>query len=550
MPSWRIGLDVALALAPLVLVPLALSMLVVPKRDGRPVAVEHWARRLHPAAAALVVVGLALEPGMFAALMTLPWLLEAALLACYGLWRLAGYGLSSLDDVVASGALLYLPLAAFWWLASAAGWSLGYSEVLVQLTAIHFHFAGFAAGAVAGLAGRRVLPSRRGWRAAYRAGALVVLFGPIMVAVGIAFSPATEVVAAIVLALGMSTLAVVLVAEVARKVPHRGAALLLTISGLALGIPMILAALYAVGELRGTVLVTVPTMARYHGLFNAFGFALCGLLSLRFAPTAARRSTLCPPFSRLSASRFVGPDFFDRMGLVHAGEPITGFVADMDAFARDGFAPSELHPAVRGFYQHTADYSIEATALWSPGFRLGGRVFRRFGRRVGQLGLPTNETHDQAMRSRLVALDGHRDGRGDVRAWVRTYVASGECVYAAAYALHRHEGIPYMNIAFPLPGGSLTSILRLDPVPGRPGGLALGTLPAGDKHGDEGVYYANRWLPIRLPLNELITVWVEPSEERDERVGTDAPVRARHDMWLFGLRYLRIDYVLTRELEG
>ena len=58
-----------------------------------------------------------------------------------------------------------------------------------------------------------------------------------------------------------------------------------------------------------------------------------------------------------------------------------------------------------------------------------------------------------------MALDDARDGRTNVRAWVRWYADTGEAIYAAAYATHALGSQVYMNIAFPLPLGNLTSIL-------------------------------------------------------------------------------------------
>lgn len=106
-----------------------------------------------------------------------------------------------------------------------------------------------------------------------------------------------------------------------------------------------------------------------------------------------------------------------------------------------------------------------------------------------------------------------------------------------------------MNISFPLPAGNLTSILRVDPNPVDSGGLVLSTLPHKDGCGDEGIYFANRLRPFRLPLNETITVWQDESEQGNLHfcgpVTTDiehASINARHDMWLFGIHFLALDY--------
>jgi hypothetical protein len=98
----------------------------------------------------------------------------------------------------------------------------------------------------------------------------------------------------------------------------------------------------------------------------------------------------------------------------------------------------------------------------------------------------------------------------------------------------------YMNIAFPLPGGNLSSILHLAARPFPEGtGVVLSTLPAATAGGDQGVYYANRFLPVRLPVNESITVW--PTGE-NETATDGAVLKAKHEMWLFGINYLNLDY--------
>jgi hypothetical protein len=87
--------------------------------------------------------------------------------------------------------------------------------------------------------------------------------------------------------------------------------------------------------------------------------------------------------------------------------------------------------------------------------------------------------------------------------------------------------------AFPLPGGNLTSIHRLET--DRIQGLTLTTLPACEDPGDDGVWFANPWLPLRLPINDRIRLWPD-----------DTGVKALHEMWLFGIRFLTLDYRIVR----
>ena len=94
-----------------------------------------------------------------------------------------------------------------------------------------------------------------------------------------------------------------------------------------------------------------------------------------------------------------------------------------------------------------------------------------------------------------------------------------------------------MNIAFPLPWSNLTSILYLSSIEG--GGLQLTSRHDRYWEGDHGVYLAVRRRGYRLPLDE--TIVVHPATTLRGREST-IRLRARHRMWLAGLRFLTLDY--------
>jgi hypothetical protein len=64
-----------------------------------------------------------------------------------------------------------------------------------------------------------------------------------------------------------------------RTLRSRGARVLLVISSSAVVAAMALSAVYALGEFLRTGWLSIPEMARTHGLLNALGFVLCGLLA-------------------------------------------------------------------------------------------------------------------------------------------------------------------------------------------------------------------------------------------------------------------------------
>ncbi len=178
-------------------------------------------------------------------------------------------------------------LVAFAWLAVGAGWLVlhhagiepfGFREPLVELTAVHFHYAGFASTVVAREVWRHVRPTRP------RAGMAALLLtagAPPVVAVGFQAVPVLQVVGALLLTAGLWTAAVLVLRVVAPDVPDRPAASLLAVSSLAVFVPMVLAVQWAAGHVYGTPALSIPDMAVFHGTTNALGFALLGLVGWR-----------------------------------------------------------------------------------------------------------------------------------------------------------------------------------------------------------------------------------------------------------------------------
>ncbi len=245
------------------------------------------------------------------------------------------------------------------------------------------------------------------------------------------------------------------------------------------------------------------------------------------------------PVSRLRSRGRVGAQFFAG----HAAGPGPAPTGLLDALAdldRAGVVAAAVDPGVRGFYEQTARHDLAVTPRWRFPFRLAGRLSHTLGRAVGQMTLPLATTAPVAMPSRIVPVDPAIDGRPGVRGWVRTLGPGGPPVYVAAYATHRDPaGAAYMNVAFPLPGSNLTSVLRIDHDPARPGGLVLTTCSMGqDDTGDQGIYFVTALGPVRIPMNETLSVWPEPA-------GAATPLRARHRIWLLGLPCIDLDYAIS-----
>jgi hypothetical protein len=107
-----------------------------------------------------------------------------------------------------------------------------------------------------------------------------VVLGPGILGLAFLLGPKVKLVAALLIALGQMGLAGGMV-RVAMATKSRGARRLLFVAGESVAAGMILAAVWAVGEYPLQSFVNIRQMAEFHGVLNAVGFAVCGLLGWR-----------------------------------------------------------------------------------------------------------------------------------------------------------------------------------------------------------------------------------------------------------------------------
>ena len=278
-------IDRALALAPLVLVPLGVGMATTPRFEGPAGRLADVAVILQPVGAVLLVVSLVVPGGWFAAGLAAPWLGVTGLLGLAALARTLDRGLLPLSETLVDAGLAYTNVGAVALLLYHLDVTFWFAPVIVLLTAVHFHYAGFVLPVTTGLAGRcgSVEYSRT-----FRALGAVVLVGPAIIAVGISFSPTVELLGVGFFTVAVATLALYIVAIVAPARP-RLQGITIAVSALTLPVSMLLALGFVVGSVLGVdpVGLTIPRMVRLHGSLNAFGFALLALAGWRVAVPAA-----------------------------------------------------------------------------------------------------------------------------------------------------------------------------------------------------------------------------------------------------------------------
>ena len=248
-----------------------------------------------------------------------------------------------------------------------------------------------------------------------------------------------------------------------------------------------------------------------------------------------------------------------------------GIVASLDDLSGPGFDPAAVDPRVRAFYERTTRYRLDIVPEWRLWVRPGYLLYRTLlARPLGQADVPMNQREAQrGVESRIdtvtlapPATDHVADpacsattgstvaavcsattgstvaavgSASTVRAWIRSYAATGHPIYVGIYTTYRHDGRGYVSVGFPLPQASFTATL----VPrARPdGGLTL-TSRSDLPHPGHYLTY------VDPDSGELSTAAVPGfGEELDVRVDPGSgELRADHAFWVFGLPFLVLRY--------
>ena len=192
-------------------------------------------------------------------------------------WRAWG-----IDDGVELLAPAYALVAAGSLFASRCGLELfGIYEPIVELTAVHYTYAGVAALVLAEAA-----RAGRGQSPLALAAVGCTALAPPIVAVGFTtHAGIPQVGGAVLMTIGVWCTGLLELGG-ARTLERPAARVLLTVSGLAIWAPMVLAVAWAAGEHWDVPALSIPDMARTHGVTNALGFSLCGLLARRLEAPA------------------------------------------------------------------------------------------------------------------------------------------------------------------------------------------------------------------------------------------------------------------------
>jgi hypothetical protein len=275
----RLGtIELLFLLAPLIVTPLGLGLIVQlesVKTSDPPISVARW---VQVPATLCVIASFWLTPGMRATILTLPWFCFGCFLGFWGLARLARGGYQHLRTICVIMSFLYLPIGCAWLVASRAGLSpMNFQEPIVLLTAVHFHFAGFAAPLLAAATVAKFEKASEPTRNILNVATAGVLIGPGMLAAGFVIGPHLKLAAALLIACSEIGLAFFFLAAVRAMRPPL-AQVFVAFSAASVLVAMVFAGTWAIGEFPLQPLVNLTEMTRFHGIANALGFTVCGLL--------------------------------------------------------------------------------------------------------------------------------------------------------------------------------------------------------------------------------------------------------------------------------
>ena len=144
---------------------------------------------------------------------------------------------------------------------------LGYGDTIILLTAVHFHFAAYAAPILAGLAGRK-LSEKGNLNRAFKLVPIGIIAGTPLVAAGITFSPVVALVGTVMISVALVILSVLVVGWILPSIPSLLARILLLISSASTLPAMVLACAYAYSIVFHKLIIDIPQMAKTHGLLT------------------------------------------------------------------------------------------------------------------------------------------------------------------------------------------------------------------------------------------------------------------------------------------
>ncbi len=241
----------------------------------------------------------------------------------------------------------------------------------------------------------------------------------------------------------------------------------------------------------------------------------------------------------------IGAGIYERVakaeGLLIRTPPDAGLLEHFNALRGPNFNPDAVHPDIRHFYEHAAEYQLD---VWSE-VSLVGQFFlwllvEFISRRMDQLNFPISSLEvAKGMTSEVVQLVNPATNQIVNTGWLRRLKSSGRVIYAGLYSATQmpDEAGPCVKVTFPCRG---SANVYLTPV-AHPDG-SFGLVSSGTAFGRTGFYRMIDGGPDHYivrhvrSLRELFHVYVDAEEV----------LRTDHTVFFLGLSIIRLHYKMTR----
>ncbi|PEY32236.1 hypothetical protein CN354_21595 [Bacillus cereus] len=503
----------------LLFIPMSLCIIDKEKRDGSQVLFYKTVSLLYPVAAISAMLAFVTGYFFFAVI----WFMYTGMIALFGVIRLLERGWKPLEETAIDSGFIYLLLGGFWFFASVANLSImQFSSDIVLLTAAHFHYSAFLLPLSVGLLGRKQQKKSK----LFEIVTCIIMISPMTVAVGITYSRTFEFFAVFIYLISLYAYGIYVWKT---KFTSIIAKILLIISSSTLMITILFSLVYSYGNFKQVMTITIAQMVWIHGVVNGFGVALPAVVAWMLERNVPVYIHYGKPMSRMKGKMNVeGTNVVEE-------KIYTGLVNQMSDFHSMQFDERKVAPLIIDFYEHTKNYQLKANITWSRWFRPFAFLYEKVSRHMQQIHLGMGNRWE-VMHGNIITIKDERDGREDVRAWIRKN-EHDETIFVALYSQHTYNGETYMNIALPLPYSNMTGILKLR---NDNKDLIITSQLRKSTKGDEGIYLHTRFFTLRLPLAETFTI----KEENDKTL------TAHHQMWMFGVSFLEIDYEIERAKES
>ncbi|MBE7121774.1 YndJ family protein [Bacillus cereus] len=515
--------EAIILLSILLFIPMSFCIIDKKTRNGSYLLSYKFVSLLYPIAAVSAMLAFVTNHFVFALL----WFIYTGIIALFGVSRLLERGWKPLEETAIDSAFIYLFLGGFWFFASVAKLSImHFSSDIVLLTAAHFHYSAFLLPLSAGLLGRK---RERGSKL-YDAIMFIIVISPMTVAIGITYSRVFEFFAVFIYLCAIYGYGIYVWRT---KFNVISAKILLTLSSSTLMVTIMFSLIYSYGNFKQVMTITIVQMVWIHGVVNGIGVALPAFLGWMIEKSTPKYKYYGKPLSQLRGNSTVGESFLHNQSLVDSKE-YSGLVDKMSDFHSDTLDETKIPLRIIHFYENTKEYHLQSNINWARWFRPFAFCYAKMSKCVAQIHLGMGGKWE-TMHGSIVSVKDESDGRENVRAWLRKN-EEGETIFVALYSKHTYKKDTYMNIALPLPYSNMTGILKLC---NDDNALIITSKLRERRKGDEGIYLHTRFFTIRLPLAETFII----KESKDQIL------EANHRMWIFGVKFLEIDYEI-KKIEG